>query len=338
MNKEILERSVSRHQFECLLDYYIKCIEQEEIQSLTFNFKSENKGFFSDIFKKEEFFQKKKEQVVIKKTGELSNFLQSYKTVQRGLPLFYGYPLFIDTNGKVSPLFFVEVFFKEGDDSVIFTKASVTPEFNHYILASLGYGVEEINRIRAEADERDDFSLKVDGIQSILKLEQTGLTSELSTTALEIPPAPALINKTMLYVGKRTGITRGLLDELEKLKTVDLASTAINYVLNPSTIDGTDKEAAVRTPLEILSLNDSQEEAMLDALRKPMTVVTGPPGTGKSQVVLNILANAVWNDQTVLFASKNNQAVDVVIEKMGSILSKNLVVRMGNVSIEETRS
>ena len=47
-------------------------------------------------------------------------------------------------------------------------------------------------------------------------------------------------------------------------------------------------------------------------------------------IVLNILANAVWNDKTVLFASKNNRAVDVVNDKLKTILSENLVVRMGS--------
>ncbi|MBL7051668.1 MAG: AAA family ATPase, partial [Nanoarchaeota archaeon] len=54
------------------------------------------------------------------------------------------------------------------------------------------------------------------------------------------------------------------------------------------------------------------------------------PGTGKSQVVLNLIANAVWNNKTILFASKNNRAVDVVNNKFKEILSKDLIVRTGS--------
>ncbi len=77
-------------------------------------------------------------------------------------------------------------------------------------------------------------------------------------------------------------------------------------------------------------LNPSQEHAVQSALSKPLTVITGPPGTGKSQVVLNIIANAIYQNKTVLFASKNNKAVDVVIEKLNAILPYKLIVRMGH--------
>ena len=82
--------------------------------------------------------------------------------------------------------------------------------------------------------------------------------------------------------------------------------------------------------LEIFNLNESQEKAVKNAFSNNISVITGPPGTGKSQVVLNTIANAVWNDKTVLFASKNNRAVDVVNDKLKTILSKDLIVRMGS--------
>jgi KaiC/GvpD/RAD55 family RecA-like ATPase len=48
----------------------------------------------------------------------------------------------------------------------------------------------------------------------------------------------------------------------------------------------------------------------------PVTVVSGPPGTGKSQVIVSALLNAWALGKTVLFASQNNKAVDVVIERV----------------------
>lgn len=43
-----------------------------------------------------------------------------------------------------------------------------------------------------------------------------------------------------------------------------------------------------------------------------MTIIQGPPGTGKSNVVKHILFNAFNEGQTVLFASKNNKALEAV--------------------------
>ena len=73
-----------------------------------------------------------------------------------------------------------------------------------------------------------------------------------------------------------------------------------------------------------------KKKAVKNSFSNNISVITGPPGTGKSQVVLNIIANAVWNDKTVLFASKNNRAVDVVNDKLKTILSQDLIVRMGS--------
>ena len=69
--------------------------------------------------------------------------------------------------------------------------------------------------------------------------------------------------------------------------------------------------------LPVVPLNDAQRKAVKSILAgKSLTVVSGPPGTGKSQVVVSALLNAWANGQTVLFASNNNKAVDVVRERV----------------------
>lgn len=81
--------------------------------------------------------------------------------------------------------------------------------------------------------------------------------------------------------------------------------------------------------IQITKLNPSQRKAVELSFKQKLTVVTGPPGTGKSQVVTNILANAVYHGQKVLFASKNNQAVDNVHQRINSILNTDYFLRMG---------
>lgn len=67
--------------------------------------------------------------------------------------------------------------------------------------------------------------------------------------------------------------------------------------------------------INISSLNQEQENIVNNSLNQNISVVIWPPWTWKSQVVVNLLANMYINNKTVIFASKNNTAVDTVIEK-----------------------
>lgn len=63
----------------------------------------------------------------------------------------------------------------------------------------------------------------------------------------------------------------------------------------------------------------------------PLTVVSGPPGTGKSQVVVAVLLNAWAQGKKVLFASNNNKAVDVIRERLERFESEfPIAVRAGS--------
>jgi superfamily I DNA and/or RNA helicase len=314
----------SIEEFRALLEYYISCLEKEDTLSLTFNYRFEGKKFYSNIFKKEEFFMQKKEQVTVEKTPQIENI---FKT-QKNTPVFYGYPLFMDADGNVSPIFFVEVFDDKKDNTITLTKESATPEFNHYILTKHHYNVEEINKFRSEINEEKDFTIKLQKITDLLNLGT--ISPQLDQKPLIVRSSPQLISKAILYSGAKMGFTRGLVHELNKLKELSqdqLESTSLGFLF--------DKEKDKILPnkkdlLEIFNLNESQERAVKHSFSNNISVITGPPGTGKSQVVLNTIANAVWNDKTILFASKNNQAVDIVNDKLRSILSKNLLVRMGS--------
>lgn len=81
--------------------------------------------------------------------------------------------------------------------------------------------------------------------------------------------------------------------------------------------------------LEVLSLNTEQDEAIRHALHAPMTIVTGPPGTGKSQVVANLIVNLAHKGKNAIFSSKNNKAVDVVEQRTNALGEKPIMLRLG---------
>jgi hypothetical protein len=72
----------------------------------------------------------------------------------------------------------------------------------------------------------------------------------------------------------------------------------------------------------IVPLNDSQRFAVEATLAgRPVTVISGPPGCGKSQVVLSILLDAWASSTSVLFVSNSNQAVDALHQRLKTIES-----------------
>lgn len=90
------------------------------------------------------------------------------------------------------------------------------------------------------------------------------------------------------------------------------------------------QEVSVDELIPMSNLDESQEKVVAHALSNRFTVVTGAPGTGKTQVILNIIANALMKDKSVLIASKNNKAVDNVKERFDNIDSMQYLLRFGN--------
>ncbi|MEC7986320.1 MAG: DEAD/DEAH box helicase [Myxococcota bacterium] len=79
----------------------------------------------------------------------------------------------------------------------------------------------------------------------------------------------------------------------------------------------------------VVPLNWEQHLSVCSSLSKELTVVTGPPGTGKSQVLISAAVAAVLNGERVLIAAANNQAVDLVINKIERDCPIALPIRLG---------
>ncbi|PYY82865.1 helicase [Pseudomonas sp. TKO26] len=77
-------------------------------------------------------------------------------------------------------------------------------------------------------------------------------------------------------------------------------------------------------------LNESQLQAVEQAFSAQVSVIEGPPGTGKTQTILNILANILLRGQTVAVLSNNNAAVENVYEKLEKYGLGHLVAKLGN--------
>jgi len=141
------------------------------------------------------------------------------------------------------------------------------------------------------------------------------------------------VSRISLGLSQESLVSAQLISELKKLGKLNEASLAffLKSFLSKKPIQGKESKLELRTPfIQVTQLNDSQKKAIKSAFEQPLTVVTGPPGTGKSQVVVNIIANAIVNGYSVLFASKNNKAVDTVKERFDKITEEPYLIRFGS--------
>ena len=76
--------------------------------------------------------------------------------------------------------------------------------------------------------------------------------------------------------------------------------------------------------------NLSQRQAVDQALKHSLSVIEGPPGTGKTETILNVIANALVRGETVGVVSQTNAAVENVREKLAEVGFGHVPATLGN--------
>ena len=148
-----------------------------------------------------------------------------------------------------------------------------------------------------------------------------------------------IYNVAALATSNKMTFTMGLLKDLEKVRRAPddvLDQTALRALFpheppaddSERTSDG--KENGGQHPAEEPDrvLNPAQQRAVRCGRSRPLTVITGPPGTGKSAVVSALMVNQAIDEQPTLFASRNHQALDAVEPRLAELAQhRDLVVR-----------
>ena len=115
----------------------------------------------------------------------------------------------------------------------------------------------------------------------------------------------------------RTGlVTAGhniLAHSYEKIKFVREDSVLAAFLSGKYDKEFVEKNTSIVYPF---GFNLSQKKAVDNALCNPISIIEGPPGTGKTQTILNIIANAVMRGESVAVVSSNNSATANVLEKL----------------------
>ncbi|MEM9835166.1 MAG: AAA domain-containing protein [Bacteroidota bacterium] len=114
--------------------------------------------------------------------------------------------------------------------------------------------------------------------------------------------------------------SKGVINELTALENTQLPSGGLLDQLfteqpaKPSKL--TDSGVDSNSYIVPTSLSEKQEAVLAAAARAPLSVVVGPPGTGKSYTIAALAIQAAHEGKKVLIASKNEQACQVIHQKI----------------------
>lgn len=109
---------------------------------------------------------------------------------------------------------------------------------------------------------------------------------------------------------EKSGQTNALLDDFFVKLSKDFKE---DYRLKERERTFNESTLAFISPLDI-----TQKRAVAKALKRSL-VIEGPPGTGKSQTIANIIANYLMRQKRVLVVSEKRAALDVVYERMDAL-------------------
>lgn len=227
--------------------------------------------------------------------------------------LFIGLNISIDNRNY--PLFHTIILASDIKDT---TKIIVNiHELEIYIksLEQLGLSEDLIEEITIIINSANTLEKKLEELQN-----QLSISLELSQSF-----QVGLSNESLFSVQ--------LISELGKLRDFSdktHQNELFSALLANKTIKEEVESSSLDSIVQITPLNKAQRRAIELSFKQPLTVITGPPGTGKSQVVMNIITNAITSGKSVLFASKNNRAVDNVKERIDDLLNKQYLLRFGS--------
>lgn len=120
-----------------------------------------------------------------------------------------------------------------------------------------------------------------------------------------------------------------LLNHYEKIETnfINESSMLATFLTGKLQTKAKTKETTFIYPF---GFNVSQKTAIDNALTNKLSIIEGPPGTGKTQTILNIIANAVTKGKSVAVVSNNNSATINILEKLKKYNLDFIVANLGN--------
>lgn len=279
---------------------------------------------------------------VVLEKGGLYDFVA--RASLKGQDMYFGYPMlmFYDKalgQHRIAPLFVIRLKAESRGEELVLIRAEPTPTLGSKAFEKLGLRQDEIVTLNAEVSKVFDGTTKakLETILYLLRRETSmtfveGINPDHLGVAQTIHPysGTVIYNRAVLYASEASAYNLHLLNDLERLvKKRDLSQTALGYLKGAH-----EARTAMKTPVLPFAFDEYQLAAIEHIMGSSRTVVTGPPGTGKSQFIANLIVNLFLQKKRVLFVSHTTEAVRVVNERINEQFS-NLMMQTGKKEVRQ---
>ncbi|QSF46532.1 DUF4011 domain-containing protein [Paenibacillus tianjinensis] len=153
--------------------------------------------------------------------------------------------------------------------------------------------VEYLNKVKNVIKSNKEWSVTADAYLGLFSFSKIVMYKDFEQFTSEISNHPV--------VQKLAGVLNE--HEHDEYKETDL-------------IEHHDRISKSVESFQILDADSSQQEAILAANNGKSFIISGPPGTGKSQTISNIIAESLAKGKKVLFVSEKKAALEVVKKRL----------------------
>ena len=326
-----------------LIKYYTEIVERDTLEKVSFPSFKQGEDFVCISNNLSQEYSTLDKSIKLKRE---TKFFRKLTLTSNASSVYYGWPVYArmataksgNQYSWIEPIFLLKGEYSSTDSTITLIKEY--PKINDSILSRLTDTIEEklqmveqlgINELE-ELDENGLISIWEKFISlfpDLVQAESIG-KSDLVKRDFNDINREGVYNSSTLFLASAPRYSRALLRELRLLNDSSTLSKAKDTSLEAVLFSKNEKRKSSSKISQIAQLNKSQRDAVTNAFSNNLSVITGPPGTGKSQVVLNILSTAFETGKSVLFSSKNNKAVDVVCERILEKIKFPVNLRLGS--------
>lgn len=209
------------------------------------------------------------------------------------------------------------------------------------IVPDIDINLDSSEKVKEDNIAKDFYNEKIDSenLDEIIEAEEAASKKAIKLEKINIT------NQCAIILTKRPSATAGVLHELTQIAEKPSGiyrETVLNLINEEYTqskpVDFQQKTLEDFFPVTPLSLSDAQLNVIKNVENSRLVSVFGPPGTGKSQTIVNLAAHLIANGKTVLIASRMDKAVDVVAERLNELGAPFLALRAGRLNYQRELS